>query len=443
MQCPNCRASIDTHTIYCGNCGKQVAPLQARGATASYNRGEEQTEVSLAQTPVQQANVRYTPAQPTIGAWGNTPPPVSAGPRRRRPFLLVGISALIVLLIGGTVLAVALSRNTSSGNSPGGTTTTGNNVTGSGQAIFLDGTNGSGGTDAIRITVNGLSAPSAGTSYNAWLVDDVAERTTSLGKLNAQGNTFTLSFNGNGSHGQPGQNLLSAGNVVEITQEQGDVQLPTGKVILSATFPPKAFVHIKHLLFSFPTTPAKIGLLVGLVDATRLLNAQALALQSIASTQDAGAIKCIAQSIIDIIEGQQGQNAQVLPAACGASIPVGDGFGILGKEGYANTAATHASLAATQTDTTALIRQHASEVQAGTANITKWATTIDQDALKVLANPSDQASIAEIVTLADHTFHGVDANGNGQIEAVAGEEGATNTYLNGQAMATLDLLRRA
>lgn len=358
--------------------------------------------------------------------------------------MIAGIIILVVLLIGGTVLAVTLTRNnTSTSNKPGGNTPGASGATGSGQVIFLDGNNGAGSTDALRITVNGLSAPPAGFQYDAWLVDDVAEHTSFLGKLNQQGNAFALSFNGDGSHGKPGQNLLGSGNVVEVTQEQGEVDLPTGKVLLSATFPPKAYVHIKHLLFSFPTTPANIGLLVGLVDATRLLNAQALALQSIATTQDANAIKCIALSIVDIIEGQQGENAQALPASCGASIPVGDGFGILGKDGYANTAATHASLAATQTDSTALIRQHASEVQTGTTNITKWATTIDQDALKVLANPSDQASIAEIVTLADHTFHGVDANSNGQIEAVAGEEGATNTYLNGQAMATLNLLRRA
>jgi len=353
------------------------------------------------------------------------------------PFLLVGLIVLIALVLGGSVLAVTLIRNSSGGNKATG------NSSGKGQVTFFDGTNGTGGTDALRITASGLEAAPSGSHYDVWLVDDAAEHTSFLGKLNEQGNTFSLSFNGNGSRGKPGQNLLSSGNIVEITQEQGDVKLPTGKVILSATFPPKAFIHIKHLLFSFPTTPGKIGLLVGLVDATRLLNAQALALQSVATKADTDATKCIAQSIINIIEGQKGEHTQTLAAFCGASIPTGDGFGILGEESYAVTAATHASLAATQTDATAIIRQHASEVQVGTTNISRWATTIDQDALKLLDDPNDSASIAEIVSLADHTFHGVDANGNGQIEATDGEEGATNTYLNGQSMAGLDLVPRA
>ena len=46
-------------------------------------------------------------------------------------------------------------------------------------------------------------------------------------------------------------------------------------------FLPQSFVHIKHLLLSFPTTPGKIGLLVGVLRQTQLFNAQASALNSI------------------------------------------------------------------------------------------------------------------------------------------------------------------
>jgi hypothetical protein len=437
MKCPKCQASIDDDTVFCGNCGQQIAPFQARGATMSYPNDEKTiglgVHTQMSQLP------RATPMAPAPPVYGRNetplPPPLSAPQatqQRGRAGLLVLAVLLLVLLAGGTVLTVGLLRNHQ--------TSQGLASNASGQVTFFDGTNGSEGTDSLRIRVNGLGIAPAGSHYDAWLVDEVGEHTTFLGALGAQGETLALNFAGNGGNGKPGTNLLSSGNRVEITEEQGNVQLPGGQIVLAASFPPKAFVHIKHLLFSFPTTPGKIGLLVGLLDQTKLLNAQALALQSIASSQKSAAIKCIAQSIVDISEGPQGQHYQPLPTACGASIPTGDGFGILGTNGYAATAATHASLAATQTDTTATIRQHAGEVETGTTTITGWVTSIDRDALILLGNPLNQASPPDIVALADHAYHGVDRNGNGQVEPIAGEEGAATAYLRGQLMAMLTLL---
>ncbi|HEX7737756.1 MAG TPA: zinc ribbon domain-containing protein [Ktedonobacteraceae bacterium] len=438
MQCPKCQARIDDDTIFCGNCGQQIAPLQARGATMNYASDEQSTSQGA---HARISPPRFTPGTPTQPAHrsSETPAPatlpgIASSRQRGRPALLILAVGLLVLLAGGTFLTIGLLKNRQA------VSTGGLASNASGQVSFFDGPNGSDGTDALRITISGLNALSAGSRYDAWLVDEANEHTTALGALSAQGANFTLSFTGNGKNGQPGTNLLGSGNVVEVTQEQGSVQLPTGKVLLSAHFPPAAFVHVRHLLFSFPTTPGKIGLLVGLLEQTRLLNAQALALQSVAGSQNTTAVRCIAQSIIDISEGPQGAHYQPLPATCGVSLPTGDGFGILGKNGYANTAATHASLAATQTDSNSTIRLHASEVEVGTTNITAWVTTIDQDALTLLNNPSSQASVSAISALADHAFHGVDSNGNGQIESIAGEEGAATAYLRGQLMATLTLI---
>ena len=204
--------------------------------------------------------------------------------------------------------------------------------------------------------------------------------------------------------------------------------------MLTATFPPNAFIHIKHLLFSFPTTAGKIGLLVGLLGQTGLLNAQAQILQSLSGDQNTLGQECIAQSILDIIEGKDGPDFSVLSKACNTTTATGDTFGVLN---YASTAAQHAALAASQSDTTDVIRQHAGEVEAATTNITKWVTTIQSDALKVLNDQADQATINEIATLAEKTHFGFDANGNGQIEPISGEAGADTAYHSGQQMATL------
>jgi hypothetical protein len=340
---------------------------------------------------------------------------------------------LLLALLAGTLAFILASRPDSGG---------GVAANAGGQVTFFDSPNASGTTDALKIVVSGLSAPTAGSEYDAWLVDETGEHTIRLGALSARGSVFSLNFAGSAPNGQAGANLLGSGNVVEITQEAGRARLPAGKVLLAGTFAPRAFIHIKHLLFSFPTTPAQIGLLVGLQGQTRLLNAQALALASLASNAAPGAVACLAQSIIDISEGQQGARFQPLPAACGSSLPGGDGFGILGTNGYAATAATHASLAATQSDSSANIRLHASEVETGTTSIAGLVTTIDRDARQLLNNPGESTGIQEIATLANHAFQGIDSNGSGQIDPVASEEGATTAYLRGQLMASLTLLPR-
>jgi hypothetical protein len=423
MRCPNCQAWLDEDIVYCGNCGQQVAPLQARGATASYPREDENTGAQFATRTISQRTA------PMASPPKNTPPPQGLPPtvRRSRRGLVISAALLLALLAGTLVFILTNQRSSSRGIA----------ASASGQVTFFDSPNGTGSTDALKIVVSGLSTPGAGSEYKAWLVDETGEHTTPLGALTARGTAFSLTFAGNGHDGLAGTNLLGSGNVVEITQEQGRAQLPAGKVLLSATFAPRAFIHIKHLLFSFPVTPAKIGLLVGLLGQTRLLNAQALALASLAGNRNPAVVACLAQSIIDISEGQQGGHFQVPPASCGSSLPTGDGFGILGSNGYAATAATHASLAATQSDSTATIRLHASEVETGTTSITGLVTTIDRDAQHLLSSPSDTASVQEIATLANHAFQGVDSNGNGQIDPVASEEGAATIYLRGQLIASL------
>lgn len=462
MQCPHCNAQLDEDTIFCGNCGRQVAPLQAQGATVSAPgtdlRGAPVAPVVPSAppyppsrpAPAMSENQRAMPLGDDPGAatmWSGrmpTPPglretpaptqPSAPAPPRganRRRNLLFG-ALLVILLAGAAVLVLSLLQKGGTASNPG--------ANASGQVLFFDGSNGTSNTDALKITINGLSAPASGFHYAAWLVNVSAEQSISLGTLTSSGGTFALNFAGNGSNGQPGKNLLGEGNQVEITLEQGNVTLPTGRVVLAATFPPKAFVHIKHLLFAFPTTPQHIGLLVGLLGQTNLLNAQALALQSVAANNNAAAIRCDAQSIIDIAEGRIGSNYRPPSTrSCGSSFVAGDGLGILGPNGYASLAAAHASLAATQSDSTDTIRAHAGEVEIGTKNITNWVTTIDRDALRLLANPRNGALVQEIVTLAAHSYKGVDTNGDGQIDPVSGEEGAVTAYLRGQLMATLPL----
>ena len=77
--------------------------------------------------------------------------------------------------------------------------------------------------------------------------------------------------------------------------------------------------------------------------------------------------------------------------------------------------------AASQSDATDTIRQHAKDVGTSTASIKAVITRVDNDALQLLADPTNTNLIPEIVSLSDHAYHGFDQNGNGTIEPVVGK----------------------
>jgi hypothetical protein len=435
MQCPRCNAPIDVENVFCGNCGTQVAPLQAQGATV----------VKAIVGDVRALNARTLPAELqrlSAGTAADTPAQANLphpSPRGRSPLpnlprLSIIIALALIVIASGTVaLLASLSNN--------GTSIT-SDVKAGGQVAFLDDPSvAPGHSDALNMSMQGLPAPPAGSQYEAWLVNDQSERIIALGGLKANGQSFSLSYAGDGGAGRAGSNLLSVGDRVEVTLEQGAVNSPSGKVVLSAGFPPRAFVHIKHLLFSFPITPGKIGLLVGLLYQARVLNAQSLLLQNAAASHNSSAIQCASQGIIDIIEGAQGTAYQQLPQSCISenSNASGDGFGMLGNNGYVELAAAHASLAATQPDATETIRLHAGHVEIAMANIKGWAKTVEQDTLSLRAAPGNTAVIQQIVTLSDHIYHGVDINGDERVDPVPAEAGAITAYNHGQLMATLQL----
>ncbi len=291
-------------------------------------------------------------------------------------------------------------------------------------------------TNALNITIQNLADPPAGNNYDAWIINDQTEVVTGLGKLIEKGHVWSLTYQGTNS------NLLNIGGTLEVTQEQGAVNAPTGKAILVGTFPVKAFQHIQHLLVSYPATPGKVGLLIGTLQQTHVLDIQAALLQNLASSQNTVAIECITQSMLDIIAGTHGVHYQPLSATCTQqNVTVsGDGFGLLGKGGYLADAAEHASLALAQPDATVVMRQHAVLMDIALTNITGWMTTIEQDVLHLHTNPTNLSSIQEIATLADDSYHGVDTNGDGQIDPVVGEAGAITAYQQGQLMASLTLV---
>jgi hypothetical protein len=371
---------------------------------------------------------------------GDDAPTILSSPqppaRKNNTWRIVFIVALVLIVIGvGTLGTIAFLNNRTTSTTNNGSTNTPVATNANGTVSFSDSQNGSGHSNVVTVNARGLSTPPNGSQYAAWIVDTQSERSTALGTLQ-QNKDGTYTAKSTIQH-----NLLGLGNRVVVTLEQGTVAVPTGQVVLSASYPPKAFVHVKHLLVSFPDTPGKIGLLVGLIDQAQKLSSASQLLQSISASQNSSAIQCAAQSIIDIAEGTNGAHYQPLANQCAAQniAEVGDRYGLLGTGGYIANSQAHASLAATQSDTTSTIRVHAGHVAICLQNMHGWISTIDHDAQSLLNNPTDSAKIQEIVTLANHAYNGFDADGDGSIDPIPGEGGAVTAYFHGQLMAVLVL----
>jgi hypothetical protein len=465
MFCPGCKTLCDEGAIFCGNCGKQVVPLRARGATVAEpivsvrsdglkrntayrnaipRRPVLQVPPPLPQSPFLSSSLttKQTPAParpdavPPVAAPASDPAPLFPWHSQNKYLARnIFISLLIFMLILGASagLIALVHRKGDNANAKSVVTSVG----ASGLVSFSDSQNGQGLTNTLKLKISSLGAPPSDLHYYAWIIDAASEKTLSLGRLVAQGQNFTLAFTDK-------VNLLGAGNQLEITQEPGNPMFPAGEVVLSGTLPPLALIHIRHLLVRFDTTPGKIGLLVGLRNQARVLNKQAQLLQSFAG-KGQHKTACAAQSIINVIEGNGGKNALPLADTCAAFnvTNVGDGFGLLNpadpNAGYIVLSAEHAALAAIQSDSTPTIRMHAQRVQIATTNLKKWVTTIDNDAQQLVAHPGNTALITEITLLADHTLNGVDRDDDGQVDPVLGEAGTITAYNEGQMMAQLTL----
>ncbi len=333
------------------------------------------------------------------------------------------IALLLILLIGASGIIGILSLAKQGAATPSTT----------GQVMFFDNPSElPGHSDSLSVVIHGLNVPPSGYYYAAWLINDAKEEVVPLGTLSGANGTYTLNYKASDT------NLLSAGQMIKITLEQGIDRLPIGKVMLIGTFPPKSSTHIGHMLISFPGTPGQIGVLVGVLQQTRMLNIQADVLQSVEASHDTMAIRCVAQNIIDVIEGKQGPHYQPLAPTCAQHdvIAASDGFGLLGQ-GYLTDSGEHATLAISQPDATDMMRLHAQLLITVLTDVKGWVTTIEQDALHLLNNPSDVTAVQDVVRLADAAYHGVDTNGDGQIDPISGEGGALTAYRQGQLMTTL------
>jgi len=468
MHCPGCNMPIDEEGAFCGHCGEQLeskrpySPMHTRVAPVAQKIGQvgpvvQWQHITLDEVPVPQNFVPLVAKSPfSMHVGSKTPPPMSNKPNtpvpvpplvrsmpvsghslepvngtgRNMVFLSIVLTILIVGILAG---ALTLVQHKSI---PGGDT--GNPLLSGakGSASFSDGQGQP--NSSLSISVDGLRPLTDGSRYVAWMVNEETEHASLLGTLKQEDASYSLNFQHSGA------SVLSMGNKLEITQEGAQTTLPTGPVMLSGRLPMESLVHIKHLLISFPDAPGKIGLLVGLRGQAQQLYDQTHQLNGV---KDQYKTRCIAQSIINLIEGNHSTRVHPLNPVCATKhvASVDDGYGLLGNDnnGYIANVAMHASLAATQPDTTETIRASAQRVIDASDNFKGWLSTIDQDAQTLQDNPTGTDRAQDMIGLSERIINGIDLDHNGHIESIKGEAGMNNAYQDGQAMAKITLLPSA
>jgi serine/threonine protein kinase len=302
----------------------------------------------------------------------------------------------------------------------------------------------SGILDEVTLTSDKLPPAPAGSQYEAWLLGGEARR--SLGMFTAETNgKIELTF-----LDEQGRNLLARYDRFEITLEENPDKSPnpSGKVMYSSGIPPKALVHIRHLLVSYDDTPKEIGLLVGLMDNVSELDTSAAALVEAYDKKDAAGVRKNAEAVYNLIVGSQGKGYGDLDGD-GAVYDPGDGYGLLlnGENlGYIEGIVKHSQLAMQMADASANIELHGKHVIISTKNIEDWTTELLPLPQQILADPlsADSGKLArQIASLANRMLNGRDLNGNEQIEPVSGEGGAKTALQHAGYMTDMPVLEGA
>ncbi|WP_420645024.1 plastocyanin/azurin family copper-binding protein [Candidatus Leptofilum sp.] len=287
-------------------------------------------------------------------------------------------------------------------------------------------------SDSVAVLLNGIPAPTAGATYEAWLTDSQTNTTFSLGQVMPDGNgRITLQFTD-----ANGRNLLGLYDGFQLTTEpQFDDDPSPGTAVFSGQQLPQALSHIRAITVVSGDAPAAYGLGARLQAEELLRHAEfvqtAYDLLSIADAQRH------AEHIVNLLSGAQGDYFGDLDGVHGVQNP-GDGFGILP---YVAAVQATAVTAANAPDATNAIQIHSTHVVLATDNALAWATQIQEAALQILAADSvgDIGTYVDTITqLSPLMLNGADNNGDGEIAPAEG--GIFTAYQHTQYMAAIPVV---
>lgn len=289
-----------------------------------------------------------------------------------------------------------------------------------------------------------LAIPPEGSQYEAILIGDGGELRRSLGVLTPdETGQFTLTFVDAQS-----RNLMDRFHRLEFTLEPNpdDNPNPTGQVIYSSEIPAEALVHIRHLLFSIPDTPNQVSLIHGMTNNVFLILQSAEAMLAAFDAGDEVGARLNAETIINLIAGNQEASSYGDWDGDGTVSDTGDGYGLLlngDQAGYVLGTISHSGYAASAGDSTPNIRLHADHVIVSAQNVEAWTPELRDTAFRIVQAPFDEnmrADITTAVALANQILNGLDIDASETVDPIPGEGGVLTAYEHAYYMADMLIL---
>ncbi|MBN2117959.1 MAG: protein kinase [Anaerolineales bacterium] len=278
-----------------------------------------------------------------------------------------------------------------------------------------------------------------GSRYQAWLMEDDAEQRISIGILR-------IGLDNKGAiiyWDEKGQNLIGKYSALEITLEPDPDPNPnpSNTVAYSVRLPEGGLTHVRHLLFSFGTTPNQIGFIHGLNKDTNLLAQSAEQMLAAFEEDDEDAVLLQAENMLNLIVGNQSEEYKDWNGN-GKTDDPGDGYGLLlngDHLGYIQGTFTHASLALTALDATPNMIANGDYVKVCANNVSDWTAQLRVQLIEMLKDPDslDEEIVRQVTALAKQIRTGLDVNGNEKVEPIPGEGGARTAYEHAYYMADM------
>ena len=282
-------------------------------------------------------------------------------------------------------------------------------------------------SDAITYSMKNVPAPSNGTELVGWLISDDEETKLSTGPMELSGGEISHTFDSDSSR-YTGENLVRSYSLLVITEETAgaDPDAPAGPPVYHYELPAAALAQIRQLLADWPEGSGS-GILTNIKGQLEVARNEAN-LGVLETTVDGTQAR--AKRVLNVIVGAQDAN---FDSAAGN---LGDGAGIIThlgdtqQIGFAVQAAPDAEA----------IAEHGALAEVTAANTTSYVTLARDRILSLVLAANNQGDanrhMANIAGLMNNALTGLDANGDGTKEAIAGEAGLDETYRQVQMMAT-------
>jgi hypothetical protein len=278
-------------------------------------------------------------------------------------------------------------------------------------------------SDRLVIGLTGVQPPPAGFSLQAYLLD--GENGFFCGDLTVASGAVNTAFD------FPGNNLVENYNSFRMMWE---------KTVFENSLPAEALALIRKVVVQASDTPKTVGYGVGLVQEARMMLTHANLARSSAVAGNRNAARLHTEHVINILVGNSDPRYADYNGDGKIENP-GDGFGLLR---YAANVDYEMLIAAESQGVTDHIAERAFATTLVIANFAPAAgenTWSDQliaqaEAVLAAATAADALPLTTAMrTLATQILNGVDANENGEVEAIAGEGGALTAFATVQQAA--------